>query len=76
MHNKEEPNEIWTKFFTHDKITIVLNNTNNKIMSVIEQLPEEVCNNDKYTNLREVTKEELLAFLVSHKQGDCPDKTF
>ena len=44
-------------------------------MSVIEQLPEEVCNNDKYTNLREVTKEEL-AFLVSHKQGDCLDKTF
>ena len=43
-------------------ITTVLNNTNKKIMALIEQLPEEVRSNDKYTYLREVTKEELLAF--------------
>ena len=43
-------------------ITTVLNNTNKKIMALIEQLPEEVSSNDKYTYLREVTKEELLAF--------------
>lgn len=43
---------------------MVLNNNNNKIMVVIKQLPEEVRNDDKYTTyLREVTKEELLAFL-------------
>ena len=43
-------------------ITTVLNYTNKKIMALIEQLPEEVRSNDKYTYLREVTKEELLAF--------------
>ena len=43
-------------------ITTVLNNTNKKIMASIEQLPEEVRSNDKYTYLREVTKAELLAF--------------
>ena len=31
-------------------------------MAMIEQLPEEVRSNDKYTYLREVTKEEFLAF--------------
>ena len=43
-------------------ITTVLNYTNKKIMALIEQLPEEVRSNDKYTYLREVTKEELLTF--------------
>ena len=66
MRNKKEPIDIWTNFFTDDMITTVLNNTNKKIMALIEQLPEEVRNNDKYTYLRDVTKEELLAFLVSH----------
>ena len=48
--------------FTDDVITTVLNNTNKKIMGLIEQLPEEVRSNNKYTYLREVTKEEFLAF--------------
>ena len=59
---KEEPIDIWTHFFTDDVITAVLNNTNKKIMGLIEQLPVEVRSNTKYTYLREVTKEEFLAF--------------
>ena len=56
--------------FTDDVITTVLNNTNKKIMALIEQLPEEVRSNDKYTYLREVTKEELLAFFgISYARG-------
>ena len=31
-------------------------------MALIEQLPEEVRSNDKYTYLREVTKEKILDF--------------
>ena len=51
-------------------ITTVLNYTNKKIMALIEQLPEEVRSNDKYTYLREVTKEELLAFFgISYARG-------
>ena len=51
-------------------ITTVLNNTNKKIMALIEQLPEEVRSNDKYTYLREVTKEDLLAiFSISYSRG-------
>ena len=51
-------------------ITTVLNNTNKKIMALIEQLPEEVHSNDKYTYLREVRKEELLAFFgISYARG-------
>ena len=58
------------KLFTDDMITTVLNNTNKKIMALIEQLPEEVRSNDKYTYLREVTKEELLAFFgISYARG-------
>ena len=59
---KKEPIDTWTNFFTDDMITTVLNNTNKKIMALIEQLPKEVRSNDKYTYLREVTKAELLAF--------------
>ena len=62
--------------FTDDVITTVLNNTNKKIMGLIEQLPEEVRSNNKYAYLREVTKEEFLAFLVSYMQGTCLDKNF
>ena len=51
-------------------ITTVLNYTNKKIMALIEQLPEEVRSNDKYTYLREVTKEELLTFFdISYARG-------
>ena len=70
VSNKKEPIDISTNFFTEDMITTVLNNTNKKIM------PEEVRSSDKYTYLREVTKEEHLAFLVSHKQGARLDKIF
>ena len=39
-------------------------------MASIEQLPEEVRSNDKYTYLREVTKAELLAFFgISYARG-------
>ena len=39
-------------------------------MILIKQLPEEVRSNDKYTYLREVTKEELLAFFdISYARG-------
>ena len=70
VRNKKEPIDIWTNFFTDDMITTVLNNTNKKIMALIEQLPEEVHSNDKYTYLREVTKEELLAFFgISYARG-------
>ena len=63
-------------FFTDDMITTILSNIN-KFMNLIEQLPEEVCTNYKYTHLQEeVTKEELLAFLVSQVQGVCLDKIF
>ena len=51
-------------------ITTVLNNTNKNIMALIEQLSEEVRSNDKYTYLREVIKEELLAFFgISYARG-------
>ena len=70
VSNKKEPIDIWTNFFTDDMITTVLNNTNKKIMTLIKQLPEEVRSNDKYTYLREVTKEELLAFFgISYARG-------
>ena len=48
VRNKKEPIEIWTNVFTDDMITTVLNNTNKKIMALIEQLPEELRSNDKY----------------------------
>ena len=48
VRNKKEPTEIWTNVFTDDMITTVLNNTNKKIMALIEQLPEELRSNDKY----------------------------
>ena len=68
--NKKEPIDISTNIFTDDMITTVLNNTNKKIMALIEQLPEEVRSNDKYKSLREVTKEELLAFFgISYARG-------
>ena len=39
-------------------------------MALIEQLPEEVRSNDKYTYLIEVTKEELLDFFgISYARG-------
>ena len=70
MRNKKEPIDIWTNFFTDDMITTVLNNTNKKIMALIEQLSEEVTSKDKYTYLREVTKEELLGFFgISYARG-------
>ena len=70
MRIKKVPIDICTNFFTDDMITTVLNNTNKKIMALIEQLPEEVRSNDKYTYLREVTKEDLLAFFgISYARG-------
>ena len=45
-------------------------------MTLTEQLSEEVRSNDKYTYLGEVTREELLAFLVSHIQVACLGKNF
>ena len=70
VRNKNEPIDTWTKLFTDDMTTTVLNNINKKIMALIEQLPEEVRSNDKYTYLREVTKEELLAFSgISYASG-------
>ena len=68
--NKKDPIGIWTNLFTDDMITMVLNNTNKKIMPLIEQLPDEGRSNDKYTYLRELTKEELLAFFgISYARG-------
>ena len=56
VRNKNKPTVTWTNFFTDDMITTVLNKTNKKIMVLIEQMPEEVRSNDKYTYLREVKK--------------------
>ena len=68
--NKKEPIDIWTNVFTDDMITMVLNNTNKKIMALIEQLLEKARSNDSYTYLREVTTEELLAFFsISYVRG-------
>ena len=70
VRNKKEPIDIWTNVFTDDMIKTVLNNTNKKIMALIEQLPEKVRSNDKYTYLTEVTKEDLLAFFgISYVRG-------
>ena len=70
VRNKKKSIDIWTNFFTDDMITTVLNNTNKNIMALIEQLSEEVRSNDKYTYLREVIKEELLAFFgISYARG-------
>ena len=69
VHNKKEPIDIWTNFFK-DMFTTVLNNTNKKIMALIQQLPKEVCSNDKYTYINRATKEELVAFYgISYMQG-------
>ena len=57
-------------------ITTILSNINNKFMKLIEQLPKGVCTNYKYAKLQEVTKEELLTFVVSHVQDVCLDKIF
>ena len=46
--NKKEPIDVWENFLTGDMITTVWNNTNKKIMALIEQLSEEVRSNDKY----------------------------
>ena len=51
MRNKKEPIDKWTSFFIDDMITTVLHNTNQKIMALTEQLPEEVRSKDKYTYL-------------------------
>ena len=68
VHNKKEPIDIWTNFFK-DMFTTVLNNTNKKIMALIQQLPE-VCSNDKYIYINGATKEELVAFYgISYMQG-------
>ena len=55
VRNKKEPIEIWTNVFTDDMITTVLNNTNKKIMTLIEQLPEELRSNDKYAYNQSIT---------------------
>ena len=47
MRNKKESIDIQTNSFTDDMITTISNNTNKKIMALIEQLPEEVRRNDK-----------------------------
>ena len=75
VRNKKEPTGIWTNIFTDEMITMVLNNTNHKIMTLIEQLPEEVLNNNKCAYLREIIKKSVLIFLISHMQGPCLDKT-
>ena len=36
-------------FLTDEMNTIILKNTDNKIMELIEQLSEDVCNNYQYT---------------------------
>ena len=42
VRNKKEPTDICTIFFTGDMVTIIFNNTTNKIMTIIKQLPDEV----------------------------------
>ena len=71
VRNKNEPMDIWKNLFMDGMITTVLDNANKKIMALIEQLPEEVCSNDKEVrDLREVTKEERLAFFgISYARG-------
>ena len=46
--NKKEPIDVLENFLTGDMITTVWNNTNKKIMALIEQPSEEVRSNDKY----------------------------
>ena len=70
MRNKKEPIDMWANVFTDDIITTALNNTNKKVMVLIEQLPDEIRSNDKYTYFREVTEQELLAiFGISYARG-------
>ena len=69
VRSKNEPFDISAKFFTDDMITTDLN-TNKKIMAFIEQLPDEVRCTNKHKYLREVKKEELLAFFgISYAAG-------
>ena len=37
VRNKRDPFDIWRNIFTNDMITTVLNNSNNKIMVLMEQ---------------------------------------
>ena len=76
VRNKKELIDIWTNSFTDDMITTDLNNTNKKIMALIEQLPEEVRIMIKAHTLEQLQKKSFLLFLVAHLQGACLDKLF
>ena len=65
VRNKKKPVDIWSNFFTDGMMTTVLNNTNKKIMVLIEQLSEEVRSNDKYT--LEKLKRRASYFFCLHK---------
>lgn len=52
-------------FLTDEMNTVILNNTDNKIMELIEQLSEDVCNNYRYTCGT------YTYLLVSHMQWVC-----
>ena len=67
VSNKKKPIEIWTNLFTQDVIAMVLNHNNDKITAVIKQLPEEICNIDKYTYIREVTEKSFLLWYLTCK---------
>ena len=62
MRPKKTHSEIWSCFFTDDMIDDIIKHTNNKIESKLENLPDEIKQNNKYSYIKTVTKNELLAF--------------
>ena len=60
---KKTHSEIWSCFFTDDMIDDIIKHTNNKIESKLENLPDKIKQNDNYSYIKTVTKNELLRFL-------------
>ena len=62
MRPNKTHSEIWSCFFTDDMIDDIIIHTNNKIESKLENLADEIKQNHKYSYIKTVRKNELLAF--------------
>ena len=62
MRSKKTHSKIWSCFFIDDTIDAIIKHTNNKKESKLENLPDEIKQNNKYSYIKTMTKNELLAF--------------
>ena len=54
MRPKKIHSEIWSCFFTDDMLDDIMKHTNNKIESKLENLPDEIKQNNKYSYIKTV----------------------